>query len=555
MMRNSLTYLIIAAVALGGLSVILRHSPKTDAASAAEGALGTAEDSVPYDDLRANRLPEDPSRDAQLGPGNASDEELARARWVEGRVVFPAETPSDEVVWVVARGWDFEHRPLHRVRVDRDGRFRVAFQERTRTLHFHLEARYLYLEPKAKIARSEIPQEVVLRPKVGGRLHGSVLVPDSTRAAVVGARVDLVNRGRRGEPRFFHRIKLDDSLTYTFDAVPPGADYSLCLADFPLVDTRVDDLRIRPGAMTSVDLSPTSGATIAGVVRDENGAAVPDAYVGIEFDLRLGRKRGTPRRAPAAVTTDSGGAFEITGIPAGYVLLRVEHDDYLVASHTVGRLGDGDVKTDIAVTLDAGNVITGKVLWPGGAPAVAARVEFRGLEEEEREEDARPIRTDSEGRFRIAGLGEGPFLVHATAVPEVEGDRRHETRRSAWRARQPDVAPGAQIGLTLSPGLEFIGQVLDSSGAPIPRFYVRAEPAFEDIEQRFFAADQILVQSFRSEDGRFTLNGLKVGEWLITARARGFESSEPQTISMPRGELVITLKPEADGADAELSSE
>lgn len=103
-------------------------------------------------------------------------DELARAVWVEGQVLFPAGTPLDEEAFVEARGREFGDGSRQRARVDGDGRFRVALSERSKTGWLVLSARYAYLEKNYRWKRSDTTP-IVLTPRLGGRIEGKLVPP------------------------------------------------------------------------------------------------------------------------------------------------------------------------------------------------------------------------------------------------------------------------------------------------------------------------------------------------------------------------------------------
>src|SRR5262249_51611067 len=128
----------------------------------------------PSTDARASAGELAPARTPIASPREA---ELARAHWVEGRVLFPPGTPADEKAVVVARGKKFADGGNHRVEVAPDGRFRVAFSEKTLSGQLTLEARYVYLAKLGRWSAKEPDAPVTLEPVLGARIEGRLVLP------------------------------------------------------------------------------------------------------------------------------------------------------------------------------------------------------------------------------------------------------------------------------------------------------------------------------------------------------------------------------------------
>ena len=109
----------------------------------------------------------------------------------------------------------------HRVEVARDGSFRVAFGEKTRSGRFELDARYLYMDEIVRWKSKESTGQVVLEPKLGARIAGRVRLPAGTEASKVGGKLVLEVSRRSGnsydsEQRGMQELSPD--LTFAFDA-------------------------------------------------------------------------------------------------------------------------------------------------------------------------------------------------------------------------------------------------------------------------------------------------------------------------------------------------
>ena len=115
-------------------------------------------------------------------------------------------------------------------------------------------------------------------------------------------------------------------------------------------------------------------------------------------------------------------------------------------------------------------------------------------------------RSDREGRFRIAGLGAGPFVVVA------------ETKKDAGilRARVDGVHPGKEeLALELLGSQTIAGRVVDAAGEPVPRFrlhvarVVRGRLGETALERR--------TLHFAAPDGAFRIEGMESGRYGLSA--------------------------------------
>src|SRR5690349_2548874 len=94
-----------------------------------------------------------------------AEAELNDALWIDGRVEFPDGTPPGEVLEVIALGRKFKNRELHRVKVEPDGHFRVAFAPGTKSGRLDVDALHLFLDKPLTVRLSEdkLAKEIVLQ--------------------------------------------------------------------------------------------------------------------------------------------------------------------------------------------------------------------------------------------------------------------------------------------------------------------------------------------------------------------------------------------------------
>lgn len=442
--------------------------------------------------------------------------------WIEGRVVFPPGTPEDEVASVTARGHDFERgRRTHTVDVAPDGSFRVAVAAGSPRAWLSVAGRYLFSWRRASAVDVRAPPPPIeLEPELGGRIAGTLRLPaGAPGSALASARVSALDRDARDRVRGPLRVaELEPDGRFALDALPEGV-YDVAATADELADSPVAEVTVAPGATIEQDIALTAGARLAGRVTDPLGNPVEATVI-----RRLeGGWSGLTR-------TDEDGTFDARGVQPGETTLVAHAPGCVDGELGLGALVDGEVRVGLLLVVDPGLAVAGEVHGPDGAPVDGARVELRlrrGLGRHFGEADAN-------GRFRIQGLEPATYLARASGRPTLEGLEREGGERGPRRWTEViEVSPPTEgLVLTLSPGTAVAGTVVDDAGAPLERFRIQAEP----LESEPLGGARVL-ERFRDRGGRFTLEGLGDGAWLVTATADGHGTSEPSAVDA-RGEPI-----------------
>lgn len=347
-MQRAFLLLVLLAAAVGGLFWFLSRADSRETAE--RGAPASPSASAPADAGRPVLTapdvtpPEEQSTAAaELAPREVvtteRDRELAAARWIEGRVLFPADTPAEERVRVIAKGRAFEHGPEHSVEVGPDGRFRVAFAPKTRTGRLSLEATWLYLEEPVKVSLAGAPAPVELEARLGGLVRGRIIPPPGTDPALlVGREVTLWGRRRQQMDSWGTSIMLSvevgPDLDYEFTALPADGRYEVECDPEIYMPALVEDFPVEPGGEVRYDLELLEGVTLAGLVVDEASEPVGRAAVHVEVGGDFSWSDAHNR----AVLSEADGTFRLTGVAPGDVELLVSAKGYEDTRETIGRL-------------------------------------------------------------------------------------------------------------------------------------------------------------------------------------------------------------------------
>lgn len=473
--------------------------------------------------------------------------------WLEGRVVFPPDTPADEDLRVVAWGRRFPgegNRITYEMAPDPDGRFRVAFSAGTRTGRLRLAARYLYLKHDLSLKLSELSDGIVLEPLVGGHLSVRVNLPpgvDPVELDRVEVYADL-GRSADGEwPSSRQSAKHEDGM-FELSGLPPGSDVQLRTMSQSLCDGQFSVESLQAGENREAKITLTHGVRLAGRVVAANGAAVIGARITIEREVELAIPSFMMIRP-----TDESGAFEILGAPPGRIALRATHSDHLDCVLNLGILANGAVVEDVLLRLGQGDDLEGIVQWPDGSPAIGARVEVRRETKNERffVESAVPdaiAKTGTDGRFQLTGLRIERCTVRARSRPAV---RKVEPY---WHAVLEDVRPSnSPLVLVLQSGTAVEGRVVDDSGVPVERFTVKVK---RGERMRRLRGYRDFSKKCYSADSQFRVEGVPAGSWTVTVTSRGYTTSRPVSVRVPQeGSLTIVTPREARVSGIVLDSE
>ena len=293
--------------------------------------------------------------------------------------------------------------------------------------------------------------------------------------------------------------------------------------------------------------APAVGALTGQVLEDGTGAAVAGAQVTV---MRAPTERPTAGTMGLAVrpimaTTDREGRFLIADLEPGRYRISAQKAGFALSLDAPAPpidLGPGE-RRNVAVTLQRGAVIVGRVLDDVGEPLANARVMpmrklpagSAGARSPEALRPAGPgAQSNDLGEFRLFGLPPGEYYVQALPRPDVGAVA---TAAPGARTLLPTFFPstadqaGAEsvtlgagqtsqplvITMIGSPAFQVSGVVVDESGNPVPNAMVKLSQENAGGGQMFMMQPGSQARTDRT--GRFSLGGVTPGAYTLLAIA------------------------------------
>src|SRR6185295_13977796 len=244
----------------------------------------------------------------------------------------------------------------------------------------------------------------------------------------------------------------------------------------------------------TIVLEPSRRVSVSGSVRDERGAPVREASLTLYTEAMKKWRLASAMVLPLLVS-DSEGRFELAVAAPGTMTLAVSARGYL-AKEVDFEVPEEGVENLEIVLQSAPSVVVGQVTGPDGEPIAHADI---GAHRKEPNGAVRSLTfqpvTDSGGRYRAEVLSEGVWSFSVI----------HQGYRQV--SQELEVKAGEnRLDFRLDRGLEVEGEVVDSSGEPMPGASLSLVSNDSPWAGGYATSD---------ESGRFLIAGLEPGAYTL----------------------------------------
>jgi hypothetical protein len=222
------------------------------------------------------------------------------------------------------------------------------------------------------------------------------------------------------------------------------------------------------------------------------------------------------------VFTDDGGRFELRNLQEGPAMVRVTKAGYAAAQVDVSTSRAG---AELRFRLARSAAVMGRVVDSAGAPVAGVQVSGRLVigtaDPAPRASTQFVTQTDRLGEYRLGGLPAGRYVLTAGPTAALEsarasslslrpGDQLHSidftmAGISETCREEPSFSPPAGGRGSIA------GRVTSASGEPIPCAIVR-----------FMATGPQIPQVYTDRQGRYALEGLSTGSFIVLALKSGY---------------------------------
>ena len=296
------------------------------------------------------------------------------------------------------------------------------------------------------------------------------------------------------------------------------------------------DLRApKDGESQFVRFTLEGGGKISGTVEVEGMGPAPNVRVAVSPKYLDPKERAKDARQGRYVYTDLVGRFEVEGIGSGEWTVSTYTPDGKSESQTAVA-GDSDVRLKIQATL----AIAGLVVNEDGKPISRAQV-YAALPGTNKKQRKR-VQTDPSGRFRIAHLEPGDYILEAAPTKNQNGYWNGQVSKG-FKATTTRAYPAGtdDVVIKVEPGNRIAGRILSPDGKPVGSAGVMALKAVAANSSPRRGRQQNQPTTFSNGRGEFELFGVEEGEYTIIVVSNGY-LIEQMSATVGQHDLVVNLK-------------
>jgi protocatechuate 3,4-dioxygenase beta subunit len=290
---------------------------------------------------------------------------------------------------------------------------------------------------------------------------------------------------------------------FRFEDLAPESSCSLIIRHAGYTTARLPGVKAPTSEPLRVELAAArvlNGRVVGPLGEPVQGASIDQIET---RQIRLGGSGSGMTSSESGGRTDAEGRFQLNELAAGPVDLIVSAEGY--KRRTLNGIEAPEAGgPELAISLEKGEALTGKVVDSHGEPVAAAAL--HALPEEPLTHGSREVEavTDGDGRYRLEGLETGRYSVQAESPDGQSVDTSAEIR------------PGVnRLDLAFPGGTDVTGRVLDRDGIPVPGATASL----------LTAPSGRIFHAVAAAEGWFHIRAVPDGDYLLAGAAEGFSST------------------------------
>jgi protocatechuate 3,4-dioxygenase beta subunit len=434
---------------------------------------------------------------------------LDKGNTLTGRVVDKEQRPLAGAI--VAEGWETFHRT---VTTGADGTYSLPNVDTAPNLVYVARADGYLPQQRQSDGTGALDFEL------SGSLSLEGVVTDRRDAPLKGARIYLhrISFAPGAQPDQGNRAQnfttSGEGGSFRFESVLPGQVAVVAFhRDHGPGEKHPLDVPVGGPGPKDVRVRLSEGLAVEGEVRDRDERPLASVSVQVQGWEMVPGFQFVPQyrwQENPVTCTDDQGRFKLRGALPGKQWLQAYHVTYGWTGQQVEG-ADGQRLTDIRISF-AGGMIEGQILTAAREPVGRAQVNARGPKNTP-QMTYRYVETDGLGRFRLGGLPEGRYDIHANLQMGGNADPAL------------DIPTGTtNVEIVLKPTQSLEGEVRSSiSGRALERFFlsIQADPT-QPGDRRSRRQSTQWQNWIQAPDGRFEVTVVP-GRYQIVVKAPGHQ--------------------------------
>jgi uncharacterized GH25 family protein len=273
-----------------------------------------------------------------------------------------------------------------------------------------------------------------------------------------------------------------------------------------------DPINVEDKSIENIVIILKQGATISGVVQDEDKKPVEGAKILTQISLRYGKYMSYENVEKDAILSDATGRFKVENLPSGEIVIFAEKEGYAKSKQESISINPGEKKNGLILQLQKASFLSGKITDPEGNPLSNVSIFASSSNMNSSGND----QSDAKGNYRIENLCDTPHNINLSH--DKYGQEFHQDVEVG--REDADFVMGANR-------ITLFGNVKDwKTGNPISDFTV--------------SCDEFKPENDPNIPGRFVIRNLKPNYgFRLKIESEGYLPNDNSSFSLPEGENVV----------------